>query len=334
MTQVFISYSRKDLSFVERLVTDLRNAGLDAWYDVSSLGGGSQWRIEIEKAIRNNQLFIAVLSPDSVASEWVEREFLFASNLKRKIVPVMCRSCDLSLEYLNLNYIDMRGKKYKQGFESLLKALAVEPESLPLPDTKIKRTSFGLKNKYAIAVVAALLVLIFAVLLNSPLFESRAEPTPTMTATLTPTQSATATKYSTSTPIVVVVTSTEVTPTFTLTPTPENTATASPSPEPEIGTMMVVLQSSVDEGKAPLKVNFDARTSYVAFADGSSSGCGMNRFCSYDFTVYRDSRFVEKISNNTGTLSYTFPARGTYFVTVYVCRGQACEDDGVTVNVK
>jgi hypothetical protein len=34
MAQVFISYSRKDISFVEQLVADLRNTGLDVWYDV------------------------------------------------------------------------------------------------------------------------------------------------------------------------------------------------------------------------------------------------------------------------------------------------------------
>jgi len=338
MTQVFISYSRKDISFVGRLITDLKNAGLDVWHDVSSLDGGSQWRIEIEKGIRNSQFVVVVLSPDSVTSEWVEREFLFASNLKRKIVPVMCRSCDLSLDYLNLNYIDMRGRKYQQGLVSLLKALTVDPGSMPLPDIKIQKTSFLLKNKYALAVVAALLVLIFAVLLNSPLFESRAEPTPTPTPTSTQTESATATEYLTSTPIFVVVTSTKGTltasPTFTLTPTLENTATASPSPEPEIATMTVVLQSTVDEGKAPLRVTFDARTSYVKFADGSMAACENNRFCSYVFAIYRDGNLVEKINNNNGTLSYTFSAKGKYWATVYVCRGEACEDDGLEVNVK
>lgn len=111
MAQVFISYSRKDLSFVEQLVTDLKNAGLDVWYDISSLGGGSRWRVELETAIRNCQFVIVVLSPDSIASEWVEREFLFASNLKRKIIPLMYRSCELPLNYLDLNYIDVQGGK-------------------------------------------------------------------------------------------------------------------------------------------------------------------------------------------------------------------------------
>jgi hypothetical protein len=334
MAQVFISYSRKDLSFVEQLVRDLKNAGLDVWYDISNLRGGSQWRVEIENAIKNSQFVIVVLSPDSIASEWVEREFLFASNLKRKIIPLMCRSCELPMNYLNLHCINVQRGKYKKNFPDLLKILAVDPRSIPLPAT----TSLNLKNKY-IAMIVGLAILIFAAFLSSPLFVDRAEPTPTAASTIlaTSTESATATEYLIATPVIVVVTNTEVPvtpPTLTLTPTLENTATASPSPEPRVDKMTALLQSSVDEGKAPLKVSFDARTSYAEFVSGGTSSCANTRFCSYIFTIYRDSKFVEKISNNDGVLLYTFSGKGQYFVTVYVCRGEACNDDGVTVNVK
>jgi hypothetical protein len=159
----------------------------------------------------------------------------------------------------------------------------------------------------------------------------------TATALSTPIQSATATEYLTATPIVLVVTSTEASvtpPTPTFPPTLENTATISPSPESKAGEMTAVLQSNVDEGKAPLKINFNARSSCVKFADGSLSACGNNRFCSYEFAIYRDGTLVEKISNNDGILSYTFGSKGKYWATVYVCRGEACQDDGVTVTVK
>jgi hypothetical protein len=124
------------------------------------------------------------------------------------------------------------------------------------------------------------------------------------------------------------------TPTPTLTPTLESTATASPSPEPKADKMTALLQSSDDEGKAPLKVNFDARASFVQFLDGSTPSCGNNSFCSYDFSIYCNSKLVEKRGNHTGMLSYAFGTKGQYFITVYVCRGNACDDDGVTVNVK
>ena len=82
--KVFISYSRRNLAFVEQLAFDLKEAGLDVWYDLSGLDGGARWRVEIEKAIRSSQYVLVVLSPASVASDWVEGEYLFASNLKKR----------------------------------------------------------------------------------------------------------------------------------------------------------------------------------------------------------------------------------------------------------
>lgn len=131
MAQVFISYSRKDLGFVKQLAADLKNAGYAVWYDVSGIRGGSQWLKEIEEGLRSSQFAIVVLSPDSIVSEWVEREFLFASNRKLKIIPLYYRRCELPLSYLNLNYIDVQGDKYRENFNEILSSIGQTPASLP-----------------------------------------------------------------------------------------------------------------------------------------------------------------------------------------------------------
>lgn len=186
MAQVFISYSRKDLSFVKQLALDLENAGLDVWYDVTDLGGGSRWRVEIENAIKNSQFVVVVLSPDSIASEWVEREFLFANNLKRKIIPLMHRSCELPLNYLDLNYIDVQGDNYQHEFPNLLHALFVDPKIVSSPSTKIKKPPFTLKTEYVIAIIGAIATIV-AALLGSPLIEKWLSPVPISPVTPTST---------------------------------------------------------------------------------------------------------------------------------------------------
>ena len=127
MTQVFISYSRKDLVFVERLAKDLKAAGLETWYDLSGLEIGAHWGMEIQAAIRHSQYIIIVLSPNSIVSEWVEREFIYASNHKLKIIPLIHKSCDLPLWSVTMHYIDMQGRNYKRHFGELLQVLGVEP---------------------------------------------------------------------------------------------------------------------------------------------------------------------------------------------------------------
>jgi glucose-1-phosphate thymidylyltransferase len=130
MAQVFISYSRKNVAFVERLAKDLQTAGMKVWYDVSDLEVGKRWATEIESAIQQSQYFIIILSRDSVKSEWVEIEFLSAKKYKLKIIPLLLQSCDLPMWCINLQYIDVQGKNYKLRFSDLKKALDIEQQEV------------------------------------------------------------------------------------------------------------------------------------------------------------------------------------------------------------
>jgi len=128
MTQVFISYSRKDLAFVEHLAEDLQAAGLEVWYDLSGLEGGTRWGKEIQSAIQNSQIFVVVLSPNSIDSEWVEKEFMYANSLKRKIIPLLYKPCETPMWFINLHFIDVQGDNYDRHFWIILKAMGVKPE--------------------------------------------------------------------------------------------------------------------------------------------------------------------------------------------------------------
>lgn len=129
MSQVFISYSRKDIEFVDRLANDLKAAGFEVWYDLSGLEAGTQWGSEIQKAIETSQFFLVVLSPNSIKSSWVEREFLHASDQGKKIIPLLYQQCALPMWSLNLHFIDMQGKNYTRKYQELLKIMGIQPES-------------------------------------------------------------------------------------------------------------------------------------------------------------------------------------------------------------
>ena len=216
MAQVFISYSRKDLSFVEQLAADLKNAGLEVWYDVSRLSGGGRWMSEIETAIRNSQFVIVVLAPESVASEWVDREFMLATSLRRKVIPLMYRSCELTLNYLNLNYIDVRGKLYKRNFNKILHALGGQPTEVPSQNTASEPLLRKIMNANPAIYVTALVVL--GILFGSNLLPKWYSPGPAQTGT-----EITLTRLVSFTPTVTITfasTSTPVMPTSTILPTP------------------------------------------------------------------------------------------------------------------
>lgn len=183
MAQVFISYSRKDLSFVEKLSADLEAAGLDVWYDKTDLSGGSHWTIEIQNAIKNSNYFIVVLSPDSAISNWVEIEFLFASKHQRKIIPLMYRACDLPIYCMNLNYLDVQGRNYRREFPNLLQALGIKSSPAELPKKAAGRDMFTRNRKYFVSIIVAIAIALGVFIIPKI---NKLSQTPTTTPTFTP----------------------------------------------------------------------------------------------------------------------------------------------------
>jgi hypothetical protein len=148
------------------LVSDLKKTEIEVWYDLSGLEGGSRWGMEIQNALQNSDYVIVVLSPDSVESEWVEREYLFASNLKKRILPLMYRECNIPLSFLNLNYVDVRGENYVRNFEKITRFLYKESLPSSASERSSGRKSTGVVSYALLGVVAVVAATAVYFLLN------------------------------------------------------------------------------------------------------------------------------------------------------------------------
>src|SRR5262245_5322848 len=89
MKRVFISYSRRNKTFAERVARDLSDAGLEVWVDFRQIQGGELWQNEIYRGIERAEMVVFCMSPDSVMSEWCRREVLTARQQGKYIIPVM-----------------------------------------------------------------------------------------------------------------------------------------------------------------------------------------------------------------------------------------------------
>lgn len=58
----FISYQRADSAAVDRLVEQLRSAGIRVWLDRDNVAPGQRWKDAIRTAIRSGTAFIACFS--------------------------------------------------------------------------------------------------------------------------------------------------------------------------------------------------------------------------------------------------------------------------------
>ncbi len=190
----FISYSRKDQRFAKKLARDLKARGIDVWIDQSDIRGGDDWLKEITDAINERQAFIIILSPNSIKSKYVKREFRYADNKNKKIFPIDYKSHTLPDEMgLVLNPIQFANFKrgpYAQNLKRFLNTLAgkedtFRPPPPPLLD-RIKRINW--KQPSAWAWVAGILAL--TVLLVWGIYQIIPSPTPTSTPTAATTQAA------------------------------------------------------------------------------------------------------------------------------------------------
>ena len=89
MSEVFISYSRRDQEAVRRLAGALRKDGHTVSIDQDIISGGQLWRAKIVGAIGTADVFLVVLSSSAVASDEVRKELDIAVDKKKPIVPAM-----------------------------------------------------------------------------------------------------------------------------------------------------------------------------------------------------------------------------------------------------
>lgn len=94
MADVFISYSRKDKAFVQRLHGALAQKGKDVWVDWEDIPPTAEWLSEINAAIEAAQAFVFILSPDSLASEVCGKELTHALANNKRLIPIVCREID------------------------------------------------------------------------------------------------------------------------------------------------------------------------------------------------------------------------------------------------
>ena len=101
---VFISYSSKDIVFVNKIVTILERMGVSYWKAPDMIPAGSNYAREIPNAILGCEVFLLVLSSTSQESIWVEKEIDSAIRKRKTVIPVQIDRAPMSemfLFYLN-----------------------------------------------------------------------------------------------------------------------------------------------------------------------------------------------------------------------------------------
>jgi hypothetical protein len=130
--KVFISYSRKDIDFADRIEASLNARGLQVFIDrheISALEEWWRWK-RIETLITQADTVVFVLSPDSLASKYAQKEVSFASSLNKRFAPIVYRGFDGQLvpeALAKLNYVFFDDEaKFEASADKLAQALRID----------------------------------------------------------------------------------------------------------------------------------------------------------------------------------------------------------------
>ena len=133
MADVFISYSRRDEEFVERLRETLADNGKDVWVDREDIGPAVEWRREIELGIEGADIFTFVITPDALRSEpcrpRARTRGLDAEADRPAVAPRARRPAGAGASSANRNFIYFRtDEEFAPGSAALLAAIDNLPE--------------------------------------------------------------------------------------------------------------------------------------------------------------------------------------------------------------
>jgi formylglycine-generating enzyme required for sulfatase activity len=109
--KIFISYSRKDMAFADRLEAALKARGFEPLIDRSDIFAFEDWWARIRELIGKADTVVFVLSPDAVTSDVAVQEVDYAASLNKRLAPIVYRPVDDSavpqaLRRLNFIFFD------------------------------------------------------------------------------------------------------------------------------------------------------------------------------------------------------------------------------------
>lgn len=139
MAKIFLAHSSKDKQFVSRLASDLSQRGIDVWIDEAEIMVGDSLLGKIEQGITETDYLMVFLSPNSVKSEWVNREVRAALtqeiDTKRiRVLPVVIEQCEIPGFLRDKRWLDFTSpRSYKLNIKKIIERVALDSSTEGAP---------------------------------------------------------------------------------------------------------------------------------------------------------------------------------------------------------
>lgn len=132
MNDVFISYSRRDKVFTQKLYEALTAANRIVWADWDSIPAASDWDAEIKQGIQETNSVLFVLSPEWIKSNECRKEMVHAVAMGKRLFPILYIPVDpkdVPPELAKINWVYLRDSDdFDKGFQTLCSAMDTDLE--------------------------------------------------------------------------------------------------------------------------------------------------------------------------------------------------------------
>jgi hypothetical protein len=134
MSDIFISYARKDQEFVRKLVDAVKAAGRTVWVDIQDIPFSSDWWQEIASGIESSQAMVFVISPNSIQSQVCGLEVSHALTNKKRLIPIVYQdvkgqTIPPELSHLNWIFFDTP-EKFDESLRHVIEAVDTDLDAI------------------------------------------------------------------------------------------------------------------------------------------------------------------------------------------------------------
>lgn len=155
---LFISYSRAQTPFVDRLASELEDRGYSLWLDYQSLVPARPWFPQIASWIDTADVTLLIVSKESINSKNVEPEWQRALERGKRVVLLIFDAVPLPPELQNCAWVDFR-TNHKRALGELIRVL----ETPGTVDEPAPQSGFKAPPHFWLSLLCSLIVLVGSV---------------------------------------------------------------------------------------------------------------------------------------------------------------------------
>lgn len=153
---VFVSHNRRQKLWVRQFVAQLRDHGLQVFFDEDSIPPGIPVLTAIEQGVDQSRYLLFVITPSSVASEWVSLEtslLLFSDPAARhgRLIPLLLEKTpetDIRPAVRILNWTDLtKPQERTRQYQILLRHLGIEETLTPPAQGKSRKVRSNVQTQ-------------------------------------------------------------------------------------------------------------------------------------------------------------------------------------------